>query len=70
MAGRTGEHEQMPDKMTVADALIPEKDDAGGVGNAAGEKVGIVADDPRKDIQCRTVSASDCDGDRSGDMWL
>ena len=38
MANRAGEHEEMPDKMIVPDALVHEEDDAAGISNTAREK--------------------------------
>lgn len=38
MAGRPGENEKMPDEMAVGNAAIPEKNQTGGVGDAAGQK--------------------------------
>jgi hypothetical protein len=38
MASRAREHEEMPDKMAVANAAISEEQQAGGVSNPAGEK--------------------------------
>ena len=38
MAGGAGKHEQVPDKVTVANAAVPEEQQAGRVGDAAGKK--------------------------------
>src|SRR4051812_44026719 len=38
MAGRAGEHEEMPDKVTVAKTPVTEKNQAGGVGDATGKE--------------------------------
>ena len=36
MAARTGQHEQMPNEMTVAQALVDEKEHTSGIGDATG----------------------------------